>query len=111
MKRILFLAAILAAPLAHAKDNARFEQCRAKLQQAQKLEVLYDLQWEKAREPRVVVGPTFFRMPIDAKEGFVDTVNCFLMAGEAGKCINFPVRSWNTGKAVGRFENCRYKHD
>lgn len=53
----------------------------------------------------MVVGATFITMPIDAKEGFADTVNCFLMAGESGKYINFDVLHWQTGKAIGRFKN------
>lgn len=94
---------------ADAASDSRFETCRQKLIQAQKLEVLYDLDWKLPKEPKVVVGPTFFRMPIDAKEGFADTVNCFLMAGASGKCVNFNVLHWQTGKAAGRFSNCRFK--
>ena len=94
---------------ADAGSETRFEDCRSKLIQAQKLDVLYNLEWESPREPKVVVGPTFFSMAIDAKEGFVETVNCFLMAGESGRCVNFNVLHWQTGKAAGRFANCRFK--
>ena len=93
----------------HAEDDKRLEVCRGKLFQAQKLDVLYDLDWKLPKEPRVVAGPTFFSMPIDAKEGFVDTVNCFLTAGQAGKCVNFDVLHWQTGKAIGRFSYCKFK--
>ncbi|MER2518605.1 MAG: hypothetical protein ABTR92_19775 [Candidatus Accumulibacter phosphatis] len=88
--------------------DTRVESCRAKLIQAQKLDVLYDMQWKSPREPRVVVGPTFLKMPIDGKEGFAATVNCFLMAGDTGKCVNFDTLHWQTGKALGRFSNCRF---
>jgi len=98
--------------LAEPKDSVkekRFQTCRQKLIQAQKLNVLYDLDWKPPKEPRVVVGPTFIEMAIDGKEGFVETVNCFLMAGEEGKCINFDVLHWQSGKAIGRYSNCKYK--
>ncbi len=89
-------------------DERKFEACRNKLKQAQKLDVLYDLDMKSGREPKVIVGRTFFNMPIDAKEGFTETVNCFLMAGK-NQCINFNVLHWQTGKAVGRFSNCKFK--
>jgi hypothetical protein len=80
----------------------RFEGCRAKLKQAKKLDVLYDLDWQHGSTPRVVAGPTFFTIPIDAKEGFADTVNCFLMAGEGG-AINFNILDWRTGKVAAKY--------
>lgn len=107
---LIATAWILASQLAFAESaDQRFEECKTKLVQAQKLDLLYDFDWKPPKEPKVVVGPTFFQIPIDAKEGFVETVNCFLMAGKTGKCVNFDVRSWQTGKAVGRFSNCRFK--
>ncbi|WP_242342704.1 hypothetical protein [Anaeromyxobacter terrae] len=41
-------------------------------------------------------------MPIDAKEGFAETVNCFLMAGSTNH-INFDILHWQTGKVIGRY--------
>jgi hypothetical protein len=52
----------------------------------------------------VVVGPTFFNIPIDAKQVFADTVNCFLTAGQSDKHISFDLLDWRTGKAVGRYK-------
>lgn len=90
-------------------DNARLESCRNKLKAAQKLNVLHDLQWTSGHtEPRVVVGPTFMSMAIDGKEGFASTVNCFLMGGRTD-CVSFDLVHWQSGKAVGRFERCRYR--
>lgn len=104
------LSFLAAAPAwVGAASDAQLEECRRKLIQAQKLDMLHNLDWKLPKEPKVVVGPTFIQMPIDAKEGFVDTVNCFLMAGESGKCVNFSVLRWQTGKAIGRFSNCRFK--
>lgn len=110
LRVLLLVVASLASHGALAESNdQRFEACKSKLVQAQKLDLLYDFDWKLPKEPKVIVGPTFFKIPIDAKEGFTETVNCFLMAGESGKCVNFDVRNWQTGKAVGRFSNCRFK--
>lgn len=103
-----FAITLLLAASAVCADERQFEVCRSKLKQAQQLDVLYDLDWKSGREPRVVAGRTFFNLPIDAKEGFVETVNCFLMTGK-NQCVNFDVLHWQTGKAVGRFSNCRFK--
>jgi len=97
---------LIAAPV--AADERKFEGCRNKLKQAQKLDVLYDLDWKSGHEPKVVAGRTFFTMPIDAKEGFAETVNCFLMAGK-NQCVSFDILHWQTGKSVGRFSNCRFR--
>jgi hypothetical protein len=80
-----------------------FEACREKLKRAQRLNVLTDLDWKPPREPKVVVGPTFFTMPFDAKDGFVQTVNCFLNAGGA-KFVNFDLLDSINHKVVGRYE-------
>ena len=84
-------------------SDSRFAECQDKLRKAQELEVLYNLDWKPPREPLVVVGPTFFTIPFDAKEGFVTTVNCLLMAGDESKMVNFDLLDWRTNKSVGRF--------
>ena len=89
--------------------NKRFEECREKLKKAQQLEVLYDLEWKRAM-PKVVVGPTFYSIPIDAKQGFADTVNCFLMTGKSNY-IDFDLLDWQTGKLVARYSLGRLKMD
>lgn len=80
----------------------KFEACRAKLKQAQKLDVVYNMDWKKGQEPLVVVGPTFFKIPFDAKEGFADTVNCFLMVGK-DQYINFDLLDYRTNKVVAEY--------
>lgn len=105
---ILAAAIALFAQGALGANGQQAEECRKKLVQAQKLEVLYDMDWNLPKEPRVVAGPTFFNMPFDAKEGFVETANCYLVGG-GDKCVNFNVTHWKTGKAVGRFSNCKFK--
>jgi hypothetical protein len=81
-------------------EDKRFEQCRAKLKKAQKLEVLYDLKIDPL--PRVVIGPTFYSIPLDAKQGFADTVNCFLMTGK-DEYINFDLLDYRTGHIVAQY--------
>jgi len=92
-----------------ADSDAVFNTCKAKLVKAHELGVLYAFDWKPPKEPYVVAGKTFFAIAIDAKEGFAETVSCFLVAGESGKCANFNILHWQTGKAVGRFQNCRLK--
>ena len=84
-------------------SDSRFAECQDKLRKAQELKVLYNLDWKPPREPLVVVGPTFFTIPFDAKEGFVATVNCLLMAGDESKMVNFDILDWRTNKSIGRF--------
>ena len=83
-----------------AKENKRFEQCKAKLKKAQKLDLLHDLTIDPL--PRVVVGPTFYTIPLDAKQGFADTVNCFLMTGQESY-INFDLLDYQTGHVVAEY--------
>jgi len=76
----------------------QFDICKAKLEKAKELELLYDM-GAKGASIKVLVGPTYFTVPIDAKEGFAETVNCFLMNG-AGGGIPFDLIHWQTGKRV-----------
>lgn len=92
-----------------AADDQTFEACKLKLQKANELGVLYAFDWKPPKEPHVVAGKTFFSISIDAKEGFAETLSCFLVAGDTSKCANFDILHWQTGKAVGRFQNCRLK--
>lgn len=108
MKALALLAVAISLHGATASANdAALEACRAKLKQAQKLEVLYDLQWKGPRL-HVVAGPTYYRMPFDAKEGFADTVNCFAMVGKSG-CLSFNILHWRSGKATDSYSACKLK--
>lgn len=90
-------------------SERRLYECREQVTQAQKSGVLYGLEWKLPNEPTVVAGPGYFPLPIDEKERFVDAVNCYLMGGDAGKCVNFDVLDWKSGKPVGRFLFCLYR--
>ena len=87
--------------------DAEFEQCRAKLKKAQQIDLLYDLKFDKGKAPYVVVGSTYFTIPFDAKEGFAETISCFLVAGDTDKCINFELLDYRTNKPVAAFKNCK----
>jgi hypothetical protein len=83
-----------------AADDSRFEGCKSKLKTAERLDVLYDLKLQIP--PRVIVGPAFYSIPLDAKQGFADTMNCFLMAGEDGY-MNFDLYDYRTGHRVAKY--------
>lgn len=102
-------ALALLAFSASAFGADQLETCRAKLKQAQKLDVLRDLKWDGRSEPLVVIGPTFKSMAFDGKQGFVATVNCFLTAGKNDACVSFDVIEWRNGTAIGRYSACRLK--
>lgn len=109
MKTIIApIAAALALTTTHAHaDDTRLELCREKLKAAQKLEVLYDLQW-KGATPYIVAGPTYYKIPFDAKEGFAEAVNCFMLAGKGG-CLTFDIKHYQTGKATERYHLCKLR--
>jgi len=89
-------------------DDQRFESCRSKLLKANELEVLHAFDWKPPAPPKVVVGRIFYTIPFDAKEGFAETVNCFLVSGARDKHINFTVRDWQSNKIIGRYFNGKF---
>lgn len=89
-------------------DTTRFDECKQKLVEAQKLDLLFDLAWNPPKPPHVVVGHTYFRLRSDAREGFAQTVNCFLMAGRGDRYINFPIKD-QRNNVVGKWENGRLR--
>ena len=105
---LLAIALLLGTTVPVIAGEAEFQACRKKLIQAQKLEVLNWMDWKAPREPEVVGGPTYYSMPFDAKTGFAETVNCFLMAGKTG-CLSFDITHWQTGRATERFHMCRLR--
>ncbi len=103
MRKLTILAALIGfLPIAaHADEDKTFANCKAKLKAAQKLDLLYDLKFD-GHTPTVVVGPTYEKLPFDAREGFALTVNCFLNAGK-NQFINFPLLDYRTHAVVGNF--------
>lgn len=92
-----------------AAQDAAFEVCKKKLQLANELGVLYAFDWKPPQEPYVVAGSTFFDMAIDGKQGFAETVNCFLMAGDDSHMMNFDILHWQTGRPVAEFSYGKLK--
>ena len=105
----LTLICLVFTTQAISDDDKRFEECRAKLIKAQKLDLLYNMDWKKGTEPLVVVGPTFYSVPFDAKEGFAKTLNCFFMGGDISKYISFDLRDWRTNKKIARYSYGKLK--
>lgn len=69
-------------------------------QEGRELDLLHDLTIGPL--PHVVVGPTFYTIPLEAKQGFADTVNCFLMTGQ-DNYINFDLLDYKTGHVVAEY--------
>jgi len=84
-----------------AAMDKKFEECREKLKEAQQLGMLYNLDMRAGR-PLVVVGPTFYNVAFDAKQGFANTINGFLMTGE-DKFIDFELLDYRTNKVVAKY--------
>jgi len=81
--------------------KAPHDACNAKLQRAKELGMLYDVGIREAGI-QVLVGPTYFTVPIDEKKEFAEVVNCVLLNG-AGGGIAFDLVHWQTGKRVARW--------
>ena len=79
-------------------EAKNFETCRAKLKKAKTLDVLYDL--KSTMPPTVIAGPTYSEIPYDAKEGFAETVNCFLMAGSSDGGYKFDILDYRTHRVL-----------
>ena len=81
--------------------KAPHDACNAKLQKAKELDMLYDV-GVRGAGIQVLVGPTYFTVPIDEKKGFAEVVNCVLLKG-AGGGIAFDLVHWQTGTRVARW--------
>ncbi len=90
-------------------EKARYANCEQKLKKAQELDMLYEIK-AKGASIRVLVGPTFFSVPIDAKQGFAEVVNCVLLSGGSGG-IPFDFVHWQTGKRVATWNGYRIDMD
>lgn len=110
LRRALFSAAAVLVPstAVAAEPPPTAAQCQAKLRAARKLDVLYDMKLATGRA-LVYVGPTFFSLPIDAKEGFAETVSCLLVGGDPKSCAQIDFLHWQSGKMVAQYVNCRFR--
>ena len=94
---------------AHATNDERLEVCRKKLVLSQKLGILHALDWKPPKRPYIAAGRTFFDLPIDAKEGFAEALNCFFSAGATGQCVELNILHWQTGNVAARWSGCKLK--
>lgn len=89
--------------------QAQYDACNVKLQKAKELDMLYDI-GGKAASIQVFVGPTYFTVPIDAKKGFAEVVNCVLVKG-TGEGMPFDLIHWQSGKRVAQWNGYRLDVD
>jgi|CXWL01.1.fsa_nt_gi hypothetical protein len=90
-------------------QKARYAGCTEKLKKAQELDMIHDMQ-SKGASFKVLVGPTFFTVPIDAKQGFGEVVNCVILKGGSGG-ISYDFVHWQTGKRVGSWNGYKVEMD
>lgn len=89
--------------------QTQYDTCNVKLAKAKELNMLYDI-GGKAASIQVFVGPTYFTVPIDAKKGFTEVVNCVLVKGSGGG-VPFDLIHWQTGKRVAHWNGYRLDVD
>ena len=89
--------------------QVKYDVCNVKLQKAKEIEMLYDIS-EKAAGIQVLVGPTYFDVPIETQKGFVEAVNCVLVKGSGGG-VSFDLIHWQTGKRVAHWNGYRLEVD
>ena len=89
--------------------KATYDACNAKLQKAKELDMLSDV-GVRGASIQVLVGPTYFTVPIDEKKGFAEVVNCVLVKGTGGE-MSFDLIHWQTGKRVASWNGYRLDVD
>lgn len=103
-------AALFCCAAASAAPNeARMAECHKLLQAAYATAIIDDIRLSKGRDPAVMVGAGFFKLPYGSREGFARAMSCLLVQGETGVCMNFDMLHWQSGAPVARYENCVYK--
>lgn len=87
-------------------DDARLEQCREKLKKSQELDLLHNMTFDKG-VPKVWVGPTWYKLPIEAKIEFAGVAHCFFMAGRSDGFMQFPIYDGMSGKQIATWKYTR----
>ena len=113
MKRVLILIIVTLFSYSNSAvaDDVRLKACQKKLKKAQELNMLVDIK-VKTGHFDVIVGPTFYSVPFDAKEGFAETLNCLFNVGESGPkslCNDIRFVNWRTGNEDGKYSWCKLK--
>jgi len=91
---------------ARAVSDARLESCRTKLKAAQALDLLHNMTFDGGK-PKVWVGRTWDRLPIEAKTDFAQNAACFFLAGQSGEAITYPIFDGMTGKQIATWKYTR----
>jgi PBP1b-binding outer membrane lipoprotein LpoB len=110
MRQAIFAAAALlvGCASAHAAPNqARAEECRAKLVKMQQAGILKDLGVKPTGVQMVVDGPTWKAIDFGTKTGFVQSVVCLITEGDETKSARVEVRDHLENKVVGRYSGSR----
>ena len=103
---VLLVLLMSVAPAVAQSNDKRLEECRAKLKAAVPINLLKDMTF-KGGVPKVVIGPTWYKIDFNAKTGFARTAACFFLAGDESKSITFGVYDHMTGKKVATWEFTR----
>lgn len=80
-------------------NDAALEQCRAKLKTAAALGLLTNMGYDGGR-PAVEVGPLWYKVDFNTKEGLARTAACFFLAGDTSSAIRFNITDNMTGKVI-----------
>jgi len=84
-----------------------YDACNSRLEKAKEAGMLYDIGGRGA-SIKILVGPTYFEVPIDVKEGFAKVMNCVLVKGSGGG-VPFEFIHWQTGKQVASWNGYKLK--
>jgi len=107
------LAICIALAVAHASaapDAKRAAECQRKVNLANKNEMIYQADFKTA-ELIVYVGPTYFMVPIDVKQGLAAAISCVVVQGDSSKVAEFSFRHWQTGRLVAKYRYGRLEVD
>lgn len=104
----LLILLMSVAPAWAQGNDKRLEDCRAKLKAAVPLDLLKDMTFKEG-VPKVVIGPTWYKLDFDSKTGFAKTAACFFLAGDESKSITFGIYDNMTGKKVATWEFTKLK--
>lgn len=86
-----------------AAIEKEFSRCRDLLKLSQKAQVLHNMSFDGGR-PKVWIGRTWYRIPIESKTEFAQTAACFFLGGEQAKFITFPIYDGMTGRQIATWQ-------
>jgi len=84
-------------------EAKKFDECRRTLLDAKHNDILFGLEWERGKAPKIVIGPRFLTIETEDRKRFADSVNCFLAGGRRRYSIDFELVDWKTGRVVAHY--------